>query len=228
VPAALSGGADIRILRQSTGRKHPAQHASVLRARLARKPRHSLRNAWRSAGRISVPSLAGSPGLVQRSVQFVPSRCPRVTCCPWRGLPLSCSSASLSGNLCSRICPLGATQDLLALVARRLNAGFPGAALPARRAVLTVGVGAAFLRACPEGLGGETALPPPAWKCGRDRFQGRVHTLRKLREGVSDRNHTAGCRSERCIRVSAPTLRFSGRTTVSRTAIVAARPVRPR
>jgi len=119
-------------------------------------------------------------------------------------------SVLFPGIWCSRICPLGATQDLLALVARRLNAGFPGAALPARRAVLTVGVGAAF-----------SALVPKAW-AGKQRY---------LRPpgNVDETAFKGGCiRCGSCVRACptgiiqpvvdpsdvsgflAPTLRFSG------------------
>ncbi|MCE5307076.1 MAG: 4Fe-4S dicluster domain-containing protein, partial [Acidobacteriales bacterium] len=115
------------------------------------------------------------------------------------------------GIWCSRICPLGATQDLLALVARGFNRGtLPAATVPARRAILAVGAGAAFC-----------ALVPKAW----------ARKQRYLRPpgNVDETTFKGGCvRCGSCVRVCpagiiqpvvdpgdvsgllAPTLRFSG------------------
>lgn len=161
-------------------------------------------------------ALAGYPFLLWMdplalfSGAFNPSR-PGMTLLSAAGLPAVIAISFLfPGIWCSRICPLGATQDLLALVARRLNPGFPGAPLPARRAVLSVGVGAAF-----------SALVPKAWA-------GKQRSLRPP-GNVDETAFKGGCiRCGSCVRVCptgiiqpvvdagdvsgllAPTLRFSG------------------
>ena len=111
------------------------------------------------------------------------------------GLPLLMLISFLyPGMWCSRLCPLGGTQDLLALSVqfwRRRKAMPPalGAFSRGRRVFLSLGAGTLFGTFLPKSWGRPSRSPAPSRCGGRDGFSGRLHPLRELLPRLSHGHH---------------------------------------
>jgi ferredoxin-type protein NapF len=112
---------------------------------------------------------------------------------------------------CSRLCPLGAAQDLLALAGRAgsRQAPLPAESFPARRALFSAGAGALLSAAVPLTWPRRHPLRPPG-STGETAFQGACircgSCVRVCPTGIIQPDLTSGSVAG----LLAPTLRFSG------------------